>query len=275
MRSAVSGLELRTPDTLGEALEMLAGNPSLVPLAGGTDVYVDLQFGTAAPAAYMDISGLEELRFVEERGDVLALGGGTTFAAILRSEAVLLRLPMLVEAAATVGGAQIQAAATVGGNIANASPAGDSLPVFAAADATLVLRSASGERRVPFNDFYTGYRETRLGPGELIVAVEVPPVRGPQWYRKVGTRAAQAISKVVMAAVRARRPRVAFGSVAPTPVRATHAEEALASGAGAAEVRAALARDISPIDDVRSTASYRLAVAGNLLLSWWEQGEAG
>jgi CO/xanthine dehydrogenase FAD-binding subunit len=272
VRSAVSTLELRTPATLDEALAMLADDPELVPLAGGTDLYVELQFGTREPRAYIDVSRLPELRFIGERGRALALGGGATFAEVGRSDVVRRRLPMLAEAAATVGGAQIQARATVAGNVANASPAGDSLPVFAAAEADVVLRSAHGERRVPFTDFFTGYRQTRLEPGELIVAVEVPPVPGAQWFRKVGTRAAQAISKVVVAAVRADPPRIAFGSVAPTPVRARATEAALAEGASGEDVRAAVARDIQPIDDLRSSAAYRLAVAGNLVLRWWEGG---
>jgi CO/xanthine dehydrogenase FAD-binding subunit len=274
MRSALSELPLHTPDSLAEALDLLAADPTLAPLAGGTDLYVTLQFGAPAPAAYVDVARLPELRGIEERGEVLVVGGGTTFAEVGRSDLVRRRLPMLAEAAATVGGAQIQACATVAGNIANASPAGDSLPVFAAADAVVVLRSAGGERRVPFVDFYTGYRQTRRAPDELIVAVEVPPVPGAQWFRKVGTRAAQAISKVVIAAVRDAPPRVALGSVAPTPVRARETEAALAGGASPEAVRAALARDIRPIDDLRSTAAYRLAVAGNLILRWWEDGAA-
>jgi xanthine dehydrogenase small subunit len=274
LRSALSGLRLHTPETLQEALDLLAADPGLVPLAGGTDLYVSLQFGTAPPAGYVDIWRLPELRGIEARGDTLLIGGGVTFAEIGRSEDARRLLPMLVEAASTVGGAQIQARGTVGGNIANASPAGDALPVFAAAEAALVLRSAEGERRVPFVDFYTGYRATRRNPAELIVAVEVPPVPGEQWFRKVGTRAAQAISKVVIAAVRADVPRIALGSVAATPVRARETERALAAGAFGEAIRAAVARDIAPIDDLRSTAAYRLAVAGNLIRRWWEGGAA-
>ncbi len=275
MRSALADLRLHTPDMLDEALALLAEDPSIVPLAGGTDLYVTLQFGDAQPRPYMDVSRLPELRGIEERGDDLVLGGAATFAEIGRSPLVRGRLPMLVDAAATIGGAQIQARATVAGNVANASPAGDSLPVLAAAEAVLVLRSVRGERRAPFVDFYTGYRATRREADELIVAVEVPPVPGAQWFRKVGTRAAQAISKVVIAGVRADPPRLALGSVAPTPVRARQTEAALAAGAPADAVRAALARDIQPIDDIRSTSAYRLAVAGNLILRWWGEGATG
>jgi CO/xanthine dehydrogenase FAD-binding subunit len=135
----------------------------------------------------------------------------------------------------------------------------------------VVLKSTVGERRVPFGEFYTGYRESVRQPDELIVAVEIPPVEGTQWFRKVGTRAAQAISKVVMAAVRARRPRIAFGSVGPTVVRVPRTEEALAGGASIDEAVRVLEAEIAPIDDVRSTADYRRTVAGNLVRRFWAE----
>ena len=178
---------------------------------------------------------------------------------------------MLVSAAREIGGPQIQNRGTIGGNIANASPAGDSLPVLAAAEAALVLQSLDGERAVPFNGFYTGYRASVRRPDELIVAVRITPVEGVQWFRKVGTRAAQAISKIVMAAVRAPSPRIALGSVAATTIRLPKTEAALAGGAGIAEARRVLMDEIHPIDDVRSTAEYRRQVAANLLARFWEQ----
>jgi len=175
-------------------------------------------------------------------------------------------LPMLAEASRLVGGPQIQNRGTIGGNIANASPAGDSLPVLAAVDATVVLRSAAGERRAAFNGFYTGYRESVRRADELIVAVEIPAVSGRQWFRKVGTRAAQAISKVVIAGVRDDRTvRIALGSVAPTVVRARRTEEALGAGASIDEAVQLLRDEIVPIDDIRSTAGYRRLVSGNLV----------
>src|SRR5262249_22817670 len=151
---------------------------------------------------------------------------------------------------------------------ANASPAGDTLPVLAAAEATLVLRSAGGERRVAFGEFFTGHRKSVLRTDELIAAVEIPKVKGRQWFRKVGTRAAQAISKIVMAGVDAgpgRAPRIAIGSVAPTVVRVPRTEAALAAGAALAEAQRTLAQEITPIDDIRSTSEYRRRVAANLL----------
>ena len=176
---------------------------------------------------------------------------------------------MLVQAASQIGGEQIQNRATLGGNIANGSPAGDSLPVLAVADAVLVIRRSSAERRVAFTDFYTGYRTSVLRTDELIVAVELPRVDGRQWFRKVGTRAAQAISKLVIAAVRAPSPRIAIGSVAATTVRLPRTEAALASGASIDEAANVLETEIVPLDDIRSTADYRRQVAANLLRRFW------
>jgi len=192
-----------------------------------------------------------------------------SFTSLMCSDLVADRLPMLIEAARQVGGVQIQNRGTLGGNIANGSPAGDSLPVLAATDAVLVLRSATGERRVPITAFYTGYRKNVMRVDELITAIEVEPVVGAQYFRKVGTRAALAISKIVIAGVRNATPRIAFGSVAPTVVRARATEQALASGASIDEAIAILNTEITPIDDLRSSAAYRMRVAGNLLRRFW------
>ena len=268
MRTAISSLDLRRPASLGEALGTLRDEPR-TPLAGATDLYVALNFGTLETSRFLDLWALDELRGISLRDDTLVLGALVTYTALIRSPLVAARLPMLVEAAQLVGGRQIQNRGTLGGNIANASPAGDSLPVLAAADALLVLRSADAERRVPITGFYTGYRKSVLRPDELIVAVEVPPVEGRQHFRKVGTRAAQAISKVVFAGVRGAVPRVAFGSVAPVVLRARATERALAEGAAIEEAVRILEGEIAPIDDFRSTAAYRRRVAGNLLRRFW------
>lgn len=269
MRSVVSTLELRRPRSIREALTMLRDDGPLVPLAGATDLYVALNFGTLTATRFLDLWPLEPLRRVEMRGDVLSLGALVTYTGLTRSRLVKQRLPMLVDAARLVGGVQIQNRGTIGGNIANGSPAGDTLPVFAAADAVVVARSASTERRIPFVELYSGYRTSVLRPDELIVAVEVSPLRGRQWFRKVGTRAAQAISKIVIAAIDGDAPRVALGSVGPVVVRARRAEQALTEGQGIDVAVAALQTEISPIDDVRSTAEYRRVVAGNLLREFW------
>jgi xanthine dehydrogenase small subunit len=268
MRTAISTLALREPRTLAEALRLMREEP-LIPLAGATDLYVSLNFGTLPGLRFVDLWRLAALRKIEKREGVLSIGALATYTQIVKSRHVRSHLPMLIEAAKQIGGVQIQNRGTIGGNVANASPAGDSLPVLAAVDAIVVLRSVVGERRVPFSEFYTAYRETVRERDELITAVEIPPIDGRQWFRKVGTRAAQAISKVVMAAVRAKRPRIALGSVGPTVVRVPATEAALEAGASIEDAVQVLEKEIHPIDDVRSTAEYRRTVAGNLLRRFW------
>ena len=270
MKSALSGLRLAEPATLATALKMMRAESPPLPIAGCTDVFVLLNFGVLPTTSFLDLSRLGTLRKIAVRDDVLSIGATATYAEIIRSRLVRQRLPMLVAAAREIGGPQIQARGTIGGNVANASPAGDTLPVLAAADAIVVLASSDGERRVPFNGFYTGYRKSVRRPDELIVAIEVPKVEGKQWFRKVGTRAAQAISKIVMAGVRrpSGAPSLAIGSVAATIVRLPRTEAALAAG-GVLAAQRALESEIRPIDDVRSTAAYRLRVASNLLERFW------
>jgi CO/xanthine dehydrogenase FAD-binding subunit len=271
MRTAVSPLELLEPRSLKEALKMLRDEGPLLPLAGCTDVYVNLNFGILPQKRFLNLWDLDELRKIEMRDGRLSIGALATYTRIIASPLVRRRLPILADAAREIGGVQIQNRGTLGGNIANGSPAGDSLPVLAAADAVVVLASARGSRRVPFNSFYTGYRESVLRPDELIVAAEVSPIRGRQWFRKVGTRAAQAVSKVVMAAIREEAPRIALGSVAPTVVRLPRTEAVLAGGGSIDEARQTLESEIAPIDDIRSTAEYRRRVSGNLLERFWRE----
>jgi xanthine dehydrogenase small subunit len=281
MQSIISHRSLLQPKSLRDALNMLRDSGALVPMAGCTDLYVALNFGTLKDTQFLNLWRLDALRTIELRGDALSIGALATHTDLIRSPLVRKRLPMLAAAAREVGGVQIQNRGTIGGNVANASPAGDTLPVLAAAEAFVVLQSASETRRVPFTAFYTGYRQTVRRPDELIVAFEIPVVRGRQWFRKVGTRAAQAISKVVIAGVVpstvSGKPRstsagqadgavrIALGSVAPTVVRATRTEAALAAGASVEEAQRTLVEEIAPIDDIRSTASYRRRVAANLL----------
>ncbi|HXI27226.1 MAG TPA: FAD binding domain-containing protein [Vicinamibacterales bacterium] len=256
---------LLQPRSLREALAMLRDEGPVTPMAGCTDLYVALNFGTLAATRLVDLWRIDALRGIEVRHGVLSIGALATHTEIIRSPLVRKRLPMLAAASAEVGGVQIQNRGTLGGNVANASPAGDTLPALAAADAVVVLQSAAGTRRVPFNGFYTGYRRTVARPDELIAALEIAPVAGRQWFRKVGTRAAQAISKVMIAGVVGDEIRIALGSVAPTVVRATRTEAALARGASTAEAQRTLMDEIAPIDDIRSTAEYRRRVAANLL----------
>ena len=286
MLGSISHRSLLQPRSLTDALRMLRDEGPLVPMAGCTDLYVSLNFGTLKDTRFLNLWRLDALRRIEVRGDLLAIGALATHTDLIRSGLVRRRLPMLAAAAREVGGVQIQNRGTLGGNVANASPAGDTLPVLAAAEAVVVLRSAIETRRVPFADFYTGYRQSVRRPGELIIGFEIPAIRGTQWFRKVGTRAAQAISKIVMAGVCSPglRPidpstlrqaqgsghadgsvRIALGSVAPTVVRATRTEEALAGGATLDDAQRILVQEIAPIDDIRSTAHYRRRVASNLL----------
>ena len=269
MRVAISTLALLEPRSLDEALRMLQEHAPVIPLAGGTDVYVELNAGRLPGQRYLDLGRLEALRTIELDGDVLRIGALVTYTQMIESALVVARLPILAAAAQEVGGIQIQNRGTLGGNIANGSPAGDTLPVLAVADAVVVLGSASGTRRVPFNSFYTGYRASVRNPDELIPAVEIAPLQGKQWFRKVGTRAAQAISKIVMAGVRTDSPRIAIGSVAPTVVRLPRTEALLAGGGSIDEAGRVLADEIRPIDDLRSTAGYRRQVSINLLRQFW------
>jgi CO/xanthine dehydrogenase FAD-binding subunit len=271
MQSSITGKSLLQPKSLRDALKMLRDEGPLTPLAGCTDLYVSLNFGTLTGTRFLNLWGLTELRTIDVRRDVLTIGAMATHTDLIRSKQVQKRLPMLVAAAREIGGVQIQNRGTIGGNVANGSPAGDTLPVLAAADAVVVLAGAGGSRRVPFNEFYTGYRQSVRKDDELIAAFEIPAVPGRQWFRKVGTRAAQAISKVVIAGVApaGRRkgvaPRIALGSVAPTVIRARRTEAVLAGGGSLEDAQRALLEELAPIDDIRSTAEYRRRVAANLL----------
>jgi xanthine dehydrogenase small subunit len=265
MQGTIAGRDLLQPRSLGDAVTMLRDEGPLVPLAGCTDLYVALNFGTLRPMRFLNLWHLDALRGIETRGTSLRIGALATYTDIMKSSAIRRRLPMLAAAAREIGGVQIQNRGTIGGNVANGSPAGDTLPVLLAADAVVVLRSAAGTRRVPMTSFYTGYRQSVATAEELIVAFEIPAVRGRQWFRKVGTRAAQAIAKIVVAGVWDEQPRLAMGSVAPTPLRLSQTEQALGRRASLPEAQEILQREIAPIDDIRSTAEYRRQVAANLL----------
>jgi len=287
MVGSIAGRTLLQPRSLPDALKMLRDEGPLVPMAGCTDLYVSLNFGTLKDTRFLNLWNLDVLRNIELRDDLLTIGALATHSDLIRSPLVRKRIPMLAAAAREVGGVQIQNRGTLGGNVANASPAGDTLPVLSAADAVVVLRSAAGTRRVPFTAFYTGYRETVRRSDELITGFEIPAIAGAQWFRQVGTRAAQAISKIVVAAVAPsmRRSsggpatlgavRIALGSVAPTVVRATRTEAALAGGSTIEEAQQILVDEIAPIDDIRSTAEYRRRVAANLLARFWADTHRG
>ncbi|MBF6604884.1 MAG: FAD binding domain-containing protein [Chloroflexi bacterium] len=286
---------VETPRTLAEAYALLAGAASdapLRPLAGATDLLVQLTGRTAPPPArYLDLWRLAELRGIAVdrsardalgRSD-LVLGALTTYAEIRRSPLCREFAPALVEAAATVGAAQIQNRGTFGGNLANASPAGDTLPVALAMDAVVEVGGPRGERTIPAAGFWPDYRRSGLAADEIILRVRLPIVPGRETrFRKVGTRRAQAISKVALALSWTDSPdatgvgprvwrdvRVALASVAPTPMRAPATERILEGSRPTPETAdrasVALATEIEPIDDVRSSAAYRRAVAGRVL----------
>jgi CO/xanthine dehydrogenase FAD-binding subunit len=268
-----------SPRTLAEAYALLAELPHR-PVAGGTDLLVQItgELGDP-PERVLDIWRLDELRGIRVDSNGIVLGALTTYAEIRRSPLIAEFLPAFAEAAATIGAAQIQNRGTIGGNVMNASPAGDMLPLLLACDAQLVAGTAQGERWIPVREFWPGYRRTALEPSELLLRIAIPLPAGRQLrYRKVGTRRAQAISKVVMTLSWQADPdpvapwrdvHLALGSVAPTPVRAP-ATEAVLEGAAPTEAiadRAAstLAGELNPIDDVRSSADYRRAVAARVL----------
>jgi CO/xanthine dehydrogenase FAD-binding subunit len=281
MRSPLSTCELERPRSLADALAALHASVArqrLTPLAGGTDLYVYLNAGTFEGRRFLDLGSLAELRRIRAGREGVRIGGLATFRAIRTHPELRRRFPALVAAAAEVGAWQIQSRATIAGNIANASPAGDSLPVLLAHDAVVSARSVGGERAIEFAQLYRGYRDLDLADDELITEVVLPePPKGAfQFFRKVGTRRAQSISKVVFCGLAAKTKggalehvRLAFGSVAPVPLRAMRTERALEGRkpdrAAAAAARKALAQDIAPIDDIRSDREYRMAVAGNVL----------
>ncbi len=248
------------PRTLSEAVQLYRTTPGCRPLAGGTDLMVMLHARSLRPEprAVLDLWSLAELKGIRRDDGMLEIGAAESYTGIIRSADVQKRLPALAAAARTIGAAQIQNRGTLGGNLANASPAGDTLPVLLACDVVVV----TDRRSIPIDRFFTGYRKTALQADELITAVRFPLGREVA-FRKVGTRAAQAISKIVMAV--SRHPgRIAIGSVAEVPLRARRAEAALEEGDVEGAI-VAVADDIRPIDDVRSTAAYRRAVTQNVL----------
>jgi CO/xanthine dehydrogenase FAD-binding subunit len=282
----MESIDIAFPSSLAEALDLLADEATRgQPLAGGTDLMVQWEAGVRPPPERaIDVKRLPELRVLERRGDLLALGASVTHAMLRRSTAVREAVPALVDAAATVGGGQIQAMGTLAGSIANASPAGDLAPTLLASDAEVVVASAArGERRLTLAAFVLGYRKIDLAPDELIVRFEVPARcdGGREAFRKLGPRAAQAISKIMgsyrgalAADGTVARFAVALGSVAPTAVRLP-AVEALVAGrvvdaALLDEAEQAAAASVAPITDIRSTAAYRQWTAGRLVRGFLE-----
>ena len=261
--------------TIMEALALRAEHPDATVLAGGTDIMVFVEGGSLQLKEVLNIWPCDELRTIEITENVARIGALATWTDVRHHE----HLPdALRECAQTVGADQIQNRGTVGGNIVNASPAGDSLPLWLALDASFELGSVRGRRMVHADDFWTGYRRTALEKDELLLAVHIdmdPDIHTV--YRKVGTRMAQAISKVVFGgAIKTEngivtQARLALGSVAPTPVRLKQVEEALLGKPIDPSVAIKVNDDIAPIDDIRSTEQYRRSVARRIVRSWLER----
>jgi xanthine dehydrogenase small subunit len=297
MRGTAASMTVLRPKSAREALTVYARTPDALPFVGGTDLMVLWNLGELNDRVMLDLSRLSEWSRIErvERPKragratggpatgndtaVLRIGALTTHAALQRHAMVRRHFSLLADACATIGGIQIQNRGTIGGNIANASPAGDTFPPLAVYDARVHVASASSHRTVPFLDIFAGVKKTTLSAGELIGAIDLPiPAQPPtrQFFRKVGTRAAQAISKTVAAGAlwlnadgTVADVRLALGSMAPTVRRLRTVEAALLGQRLTPEVvqaaAARLADDVSPIDDVRSTANYRLTTSQRLI----------
>ncbi len=274
------------PEALGLLAERAARNEKTVLLAGGTDWFVERHVAPPETEGTLplvvDVSRLQGLRGVSLDGDKLRVGGAVTYLELRKDPRVASRAPLLAAMARDVGALQIQARGTLAGNLASGSPAADGVSALAALDATILLRSVRGARRVPLAGFYTGYRKSVLAPDELIEAneIELPPAGSPFSWRKVGTRQAQAISKVALAGLavvengRCTRLGLGMASVAPTvaflPATRTLGLSRPLAEITPADLERAVLADIAPIDDIRSTAAYRRHVAVALVTRFFE-----
>ncbi len=278
MRAFIPNYQLTTPASLADALTLLNTEPGVwKPFAGGTDLMVLLEAGKLAHRNYVNIWALHELRGIEATDTHVTLGALTTYTEVQANPILRREFPMLCQAASETGGLAIQNRGTLGGNIVNASPAADSPPALLAYDAEIELVSKRGSRWLPYQGFHTGYKQMHIDADELLARIRLPRNTNAltHYYRKVGTRKAQAISKVCFAAVAKTDEgmivdtRIAVGSVAPIIVRCVQTEGTLRGRAPDQQTIdtacATMLREISPIDDIRSTAKYRLQVAKNLL----------
>ena len=286
MRAYVPSYQLISPGSLTEALEALSQDDGdWKPFAGGTDLMVLLEAGKLPHKNYVNIWNLKELRGIEVSDDHVTLGALTTYTEVQNHAVLQKEFPMLCQAAKETGGIAIQNRGTLGGNIVNASPAADSPPALLAYDAELELISKQGVRRIPYSRFHNAYKQMDLRPDELLRAIRLPRMSDRfQYYRKVGTRKAQAISKVCFAGVmrivdgRIAHMRIALGSVAPIPIRCERTEAALNNQSLTSEAiklgASTMSSEIVPIDDIRSTRDYRLRVSLNLLQDFLARASA-
>lgn len=264
-------MRLLLPESHRQTLDLLAATPDAVPMAGGTDLLVHWPIRTAEhDRTYLDLSPLGDLKGLRWENGELVLGGLATYWDVIRDARAAQELPLLVQAARQVGAIQIQARGTWAGNIVNASPAADGVPVLMAYDAVVVLESVRGRVEIPLAEFYTGYKRLRRAADELVVAIRLPRrMYALQRFIKVGSRRAQAIAKVGLAVTRSSAGwRVVAASMAPTIRRCPSLERLLTEGAvlrSPDDLHAAIAQDVSPIDDIRSTATYRRQVMARVL----------
>ena len=278
MRAYIPNYRVVSPSNLLEALDLLAREPGVwKPFAGGTDLMVLLEAGKLAHQNYINIWSLDELRGIEVTDSHVTCGALTTYTQVQANPVLQSEFAMLCQAASETGGLAIQNRGTLGGNIINASPAADSPPALLAYDAELELSSNSGSRWIPYHGFHTGYKQMLMRADELLTRIRLPrqTSRQLQHYRKVGTRKAQAISKICFAGVASMNHstvadvRIVFGSVAPVPLRCVKTETSLRGqridATTIANAKQTLAQEIAPIDDIRSTKNYRLQVSLNLL----------
>src|SRR5579863_1101373 len=284
MRSDPADYQLQAPGNLAAVLSLLAREPGQwTPIAGGTDLMVQYAAGKLGARKLVSLWDLPELRMIEVSEREIQIGAGCMYTDIRRHEVIAHNFPLLASAASCTGGIANQNRGTLGGNIVNASPAADSLPALLVYDCDLSLISSRGERRVPYTNFHTAYKQTLLAPDELIRAICLPRhfFGYSSYSRKVGARNAQAISKVCIAALGRTANgviedvRIAAGSVAPVPLRLRGTEEILRGKMLDREfvrsARKAAMAEVQPIDDIRSTAAYRSAVLGNLVVEFLER----
>ena len=284
MRGYVPSYRLISPPSLGETLDVLSqDNGAWKPFAGGTDLMVLLEAGKLPHKNYVNIWNLKELRGIEVTESHVTLGALTTYTEVQAHPILQKEFPMLCQAAKETGGIAIQNRGTLGGNVVNASPAADSPPALLAYDAALELVSKAGVRRISYAKFHLAYKRMDIRPDELLRAIRLPRNANgiSHYYRKVGTRKAQAISKVCFAAIgqtqngQIANVRIALGSVAPIPLRCAKTEAALGGQINnpvtVSKAKTLLAAEISPISDIRSTRDYRLQVSLNLLADFLSQ----
>jgi CO/xanthine dehydrogenase FAD-binding subunit len=243
-------MEVLTPRSLAEALELKARHPDSLPVQGGTDVMVAFNFDRARPEVVLNLNEVRELRGWSREDGEVRLGAGLTYTEAMQGE-LAATLPALAEASRTVGSPQIRNRGTIGGNLGTASPAGDALPPFVVEDAEVECVSVRGSRRVPLGEFVTGVKRTALAGDELIAAVWLRPTGAPQTFMKIGPRNAMVIAVCSLALSAGEELRASFGSASPRPVLVTAPmDEADTFAERVAEAA-------SPIDDVRGSAAYR------------------